>query len=151
MPFLYQDQPNRVGRDRLEILTALIAGPKAKVEIKHDGSANALGWTIFEYRPGDAFPLTAVGPLHADQQVGPIRLGRNMVGGPLKVDVDTFKISKTVTIAMKDEDVRRAKEIMNYPWFIKKKDWQSRVGFYGPFEVDVTAGANGQLHPVEAQ
>ena len=27
LPFLYQDQPDRVGRDRLEILTTLIAGP----------------------------------------------------------------------------------------------------------------------------
>jgi hypothetical protein len=23
---------------------------------------------------------------------------------------------------------------------VSKKDWKSRVGFYGPFEVDVTAG-----------
>ena len=27
LPFVYQDRPDRVGRDRLEILTALIAGP----------------------------------------------------------------------------------------------------------------------------
>jgi hypothetical protein len=68
----------------------LIAGPKAKIEIKAESPANALGITVFEYRPSDPFPLAAVGPLHADQQVGPIRLGRNMVGGPLKVDAETF-------------------------------------------------------------
>ena len=27
LPFLFQDQPDRVQRDRLEILTTLIAGP----------------------------------------------------------------------------------------------------------------------------
>jgi hypothetical protein len=27
LPFVYQDRPDRVGRDRLEILTTLIAGP----------------------------------------------------------------------------------------------------------------------------
>ncbi|HEX2971539.1 MAG TPA: DNA topoisomerase IV subunit A [Tepidisphaeraceae bacterium] len=47
--------------------------------------------------------------------------------GMSSFDVDRFGISKTVTIAMKDEDVRRAKEIMNYPWFKAKKDWQKEI------------------------
>lgn len=42
-------------------------------------------------------------------------------------DADRFGINKTVTIAMKDEDIRRAKEIMNYPWFKHKKDWQKEI------------------------
>jgi len=40
---------------------------------------------------------------------------------------EQFGISRTVTIAMKDEDVRRAKEIMAYPWFKNKKPWQKEI------------------------
>ncbi len=69
---------------------ALLSGqPKAEIEIRYDGPANTIGWTVLEYQRGD-FPLSALGPVHADQQVGPIRIGRNMVGGPLKVDTDSF-------------------------------------------------------------
>ena len=42
-------------------------------------------------------------------------------------DAERFGINRTVTIAMKDEDIRRAKEIMNYPWFKNKKDWQKEI------------------------
>jgi DNA topoisomerase-6 subunit A len=42
-------------------------------------------------------------------------------------DMDRFGINKTVTINLTDEDERRAKEIMNYPWFSKKKDWQKEI------------------------
>jgi DNA topoisomerase-6 subunit A len=47
--------------------------------------------------------------------------------GMSSFDVERFNISKTVTIAMKDEDIRRAKEIMAYPWFSKKRDWQKEI------------------------
>jgi DNA topoisomerase-6 subunit A len=47
--------------------------------------------------------------------------------GMSSFDVDRFNISKTVTIAMKDEDTRRAKEIMAYPWFKNKKEWQKEI------------------------
>lgn len=49
--------------------------------------------------------------------------------GMSSFDVERFAISSTVTIAMKDEDVRRAKEIMNYPWFKHKKDWQKEIQY----------------------
>ena len=69
---------------------SLLAGqPKAQIQITYEGPANTLAWTALEYKGGD-FPLSAIGPVHADQQVGPIRIGRNMAGGVLKVDVDTF-------------------------------------------------------------
>jgi len=42
-------------------------------------------------------------------------------------DAERFGISKTVTIAMKEEDVRRAKEIMSYPWFANKPAWQKEI------------------------
>lgn len=41
-------------------------------------------------------------------------------------DADRFNIPKTVTINMNDQDVRRAKEIMAYPWF-QKKPWQKEI------------------------
>ena len=47
--------------------------------------------------------------------------------GMSSFDAERFGINRTVTIAMKDEDIRRAKEIMNYPWFSKKKEWQKEI------------------------
>lgn len=41
-------------------------------------------------------------------------------------DAERFNIPKTVTINMNDQDVRRAKEIMAYPWF-QKKPWQKEI------------------------
>ena len=78
-------------RDAIYVIdAALLAGsPKAQIEIKYAGAANTIAWTALEYRGGD-FPLPALGPIYADQSVGPIRLGRNMIGGPLKIDTETF-------------------------------------------------------------
>jgi DNA topoisomerase VI subunit A len=47
--------------------------------------------------------------------------------GMSSFDADRFGINRTVTIAMKDEDIRRAKEIMAYPWFSKKKEWLKEI------------------------
>ncbi len=47
--------------------------------------------------------------------------------GMSSFDADRFGISPTVSITMKDEDIRRAKEIMNYPWFKQKKHWQKEI------------------------
>ena len=41
-------------------------------------------------------------------------------------DAERFDIPKTVTISMNDQDVRRAKEILGYPWF-QKKEWQKEI------------------------
>ena len=46
-------------------------------------------WRALEWREG-AFPLSAVGPLHADQNVGAPRFARNIVGAPLKVGTASF-------------------------------------------------------------
>jgi hypothetical protein len=78
-------------REAIYVIDAAILGgeSKAKIELKYDAPANTIAWTALEYKSGD-FPLSAVGPLHADQQAGPIRLGRNMIGGQLKVDTEIF-------------------------------------------------------------
>lgn len=47
--------------------------------------------------------------------------------GMSSFDVQRFNIAHTVTIALKDEDRSRAKEIMAYPWFADKKEWQKEI------------------------
>lgn len=41
-------------------------------------------------------------------------------------DAERFDIPKTVTIQLNEQDKRRAKEVMNYPWFAKKP-WQREI------------------------
>lgn len=41
-------------------------------------------------------------------------------------DAQRFDIPNNVTIKLTDQDVRRAKEVLNYQWFAKK-DWQKEV------------------------
>ncbi len=41
-------------------------------------------------------------------------------------DAARFDIPKTVTIALNEQDRRRAKEVMNYPWFAKR-EWQKEI------------------------
>ena len=41
-------------------------------------------------------------------------------------DAERFDIPQAVTISMNDQDTRRAKEIMAYPWFAKK-EWQKEI------------------------
>ena len=47
--------------------------------------------------------------------------------GMSSFDAERFGISRTVTIKLTDEDTRRAKEIVNYPWFARKKEWQKEI------------------------
>jgi len=69
---------------------AAIAGrPEAEVEIRYSTPANTARWTAFEWR-GENFPLSAVGAVHADQNVLSPRYARNIVGEPLRVDRETF-------------------------------------------------------------
>ena len=63
--------------------------PEAEVAIRYSTPANTTTWTAFEWR-GDNFPLSAVGAVHADQNVGTPRYARNIVGGPLKIDREAF-------------------------------------------------------------
>jgi DNA topoisomerase VI subunit A len=41
-------------------------------------------------------------------------------------DPDTYGLPRNVGIKLSDQDVRRAKEVVNYPWF-QKKEWQQEV------------------------
>lgn len=46
--------------------------------------------------------------------------------GMSSYDAERFDIPKTVSISLNDQDRRRAKEIMNYPWFARK-EWQREI------------------------
>ncbi len=42
-------------------------------------------------------------------------------------DYDRCNLSSSVTIALTDTDIKRAKQIAGYPWFEKKKPWQKEI------------------------
>jgi DNA topoisomerase VI subunit A len=48
--------------------------------------------------------------------------------GMSSYDRERFGISASATLALNDKDKARAREIMNYPWFARKKDWQKEIG-----------------------
>ena len=72
-------------------------------------------------------------------------------GGPVKQGVPdskplantTFVVKKgdlTITSFTTDDQGRFRISLPPGHYSISKKDWNSRVGFYGPFPVDITAG-----------
>ncbi|MGB4728361.1 MAG: DNA topoisomerase VI, partial [Thermogutta sp.] len=42
-------------------------------------------------------------------------------------DFERCGLSDSVTIALTDADRKRAKQIMEYPWFKQKKAWQAEI------------------------
>jgi len=42
-------------------------------------------------------------------------------------DFEQCKLSNSVQIKLNDQDIKRAKQIANYPWFLKKKEWQKEI------------------------
>ncbi|MCH2113589.1 MAG: DNA topoisomerase IV subunit A [Pirellulales bacterium] len=47
--------------------------------------------------------------------------------GLRSIDYDRCELSDDVILAMNDNDRKRAKQIANYPWFAKKRPWQSEI------------------------
>lgn len=47
--------------------------------------------------------------------------------GLRSIDFDRCQLSTSVQIALNDQDVKRAKQIANYPWFESKKPWQKEI------------------------
>jgi DNA topoisomerase-6 subunit A len=47
--------------------------------------------------------------------------------GVSSFDYDRFGLSDDVKIGLDDNDVRRAKQILNYPWFQGKKHWEKEI------------------------
>jgi DNA topoisomerase-6 subunit A len=42
-------------------------------------------------------------------------------------DYDRCQLSPSVKINLNDTDIKRAKQIANYPWFKEKKAWQKEI------------------------
>ncbi len=47
--------------------------------------------------------------------------------GLRSIDLERCGLSESVKINLNDTDKKRAKQIANYPWFIKKKAWQKEI------------------------
>ncbi|MGA0040761.1 MAG: DNA topoisomerase IV subunit A [Pirellulales bacterium] len=47
--------------------------------------------------------------------------------GLRSIDYERCKLSPSVQIALSDSDVKRAKQIAAYPWFVNKKGWQKEI------------------------
>ena len=69
---------------------ALAGKPEAEIVVHYATRATSAGWTVLEYR-GGTFPLSALGPLHANQNVGRPRIARNMIGSPLRIGQTGFE------------------------------------------------------------
>jgi hypothetical protein len=72
-------------------------------------------------------------------------------GGPVKQGVPDFKPLANTTFVVKkgdlaitsfttDDQGRFRISLPSGHYTVSKKDWNSRVGFYGPFPIDITAG-----------
>jgi hypothetical protein len=76
-------------------------GGKAAIELRYPQGGNTTRWTVLE-RPASpagagagtsaAMPLTAMGPIHADQNVAGVRYGRNVVGSRLRIGEESFDL-----------------------------------------------------------
>ena len=42
-------------------------------------------------------------------------------------DYDRCQLTPSVTIKLNDQDIKRAKQIAQYPWFVDKKPWQREI------------------------
>ncbi|MGC4004424.1 MAG: DNA topoisomerase IV subunit A [Pirellulales bacterium] len=47
--------------------------------------------------------------------------------GVRSMDVDRYTLSDSVKIKLNDTDIKRAKQVMSYPWFKDKKPWQKEI------------------------
>jgi DNA topoisomerase VI subunit A len=47
--------------------------------------------------------------------------------GLRSIDYDRCQLTPSVTINLSDTDVKRAKQIAQYPWFQHKKAWQKEI------------------------
>ena len=47
--------------------------------------------------------------------------------GLRSIDFERCDLSDSVKIALSDSDRKRAKQVANYPWFEKKRQWQGEI------------------------
>jgi len=68
-----------------------LANEKTAIVVRYPQGGNTTHWRVLEYR-GGTFPLTALGPIHADQNVGNPRPARNIVGAKLKIGEESYAL-----------------------------------------------------------
>lgn len=106
-----------------------IAGkPVVEISLSYTGAATSGAWMVFAYEDG-AFPLSALGPIHADQAVGRPRLARNLIGGPLKVGTQAYANGVAV----------HANSLLEYPINRQFSRFRAEVG------VDSAADGRGSV------
>lgn len=62
-------------------------------------------------------------------------------------DYEACDLSEAVKIDLKDSDIKRANEILNYPWFAEHKGWQKEIGLLlkNGFKMEVEAMLNKDI------
>ncbi len=62
-------------------------------------------------------------------------------------DYERCQLSSSVQIRLDEKDVKRAKQIMDYPWFAKKKEWQKEIELMlkNGFKLEVEALINKSI------
>jgi DNA topoisomerase-6 subunit A len=73
--------------------------------------------------------------------------------GLRSIDFVRCKLSDSVKISLNDQDRKRAKQIAEYPWFIKKKAWQKEIEtmLANGFKLEVEALTNRDISFVTEQ
>ncbi|MDR0608521.1 MAG: DNA topoisomerase IV subunit A [Planctomycetaceae bacterium] len=73
--------------------------------------------------------------------------------GLRSIDFARCKLSDSVKISLNDQDRKRAKQIAEYPWFIKKKAWQKEIEtmLANGFKLEVEALTNRDISFVTEQ
>lgn len=61
--------------------------------------------------------------------------------GLRSIDYERCELTPSVTIKLKDSDIKRANQIANYPWFERKKAWQKEIALMlkNGFKLEVEA------------
>jgi len=61
--------------------------------------------------------------------------------GLRSIDYERCELTPSVTIKLKDSDIKRANQIANYPWFERKKAWQKEIAMMlkNGFKLEVEA------------
>jgi DNA topoisomerase-6 subunit A len=73
--------------------------------------------------------------------------------GLRSIDFERCELSPSVTIKLTETDVKRAKQIKNYPWFANKKPWQKEIDILlkNGFKLEVEALISKEISYVTEQ
>lgn len=107
---------------------ALAGKTSAEISLTYAGTATSGSWSVFAYE-GGPFPLSSLGPVHADQAVGRPRLARSLIGEALKIGTQVFDNGVAV----------HANSLLEYPLNGQFSRFRAQVG------VDAAADGRGSV------